>query len=193
MLAKIKESYGHINFLTPLDLIKIASLARLHKVKKGEYLIKEGDLNYSVFMVKKGLLRHYVIDRNGNEVTLLFVDEKKHTSSIETIFNDRMANENIVALEDSTLIRLDYRKVNKITQKNNRLLRFQNQSLKETISSNVNHIKFLTLLTAEERYEHFCKTYPNMEQRIKQKHLASYMGVTPTSLSRIRGRVDNVK
>ena len=64
---------------------------------------------------------------------------------------------------------------------------------KDTILHNVEHIKFLSLLTPEERYEYFISKYPDLEQRIKQKHLASYLGVTPTFLSRLRARIVKIK
>lgn len=68
-------------------------------------------------------------------------------------------------------------------------MKLKNLAFKEIITSNVEQIKFLTILAPEERYVLFCKTYPKLQQRIKQKFLASYLGITPTSLSRIRARL----
>lgn len=189
MFEEIKDAFSRFSFLGPKELFLLATNARLLFVKKDELLIKEGDLNYSIFTVKKGLLRHYVINENGEDRTLLFVPEKRHTSIAETIFHNNRSNENIEALENSIVIKFDYRIIEEITANNLHLLKLQNQALKESILTAVDQIKFLNLLTPEERYLHFCKTFPSIEQRVKQKHLASYLGITPTSLSRMRARL----
>ncbi len=189
MFDKVKEAFSQFTFLSPKDLYQLASVAKLGTLKKDEHLLKEGDLYYHGVIVMKGLLRHYVIDENGNEKTLRFVPEKKIAAMIDTIFHNKPATENIMTLEDSVFLKFDIREMDRLVSDNIRLLKLQNQFYKDVISDNVEQIKFLTVLSAEERYNYFCKTYPNLEQRVKQKHLASYLGVTDTSLSRIRSRI----
>ena len=189
MFEKIKEAFSQFTFLGPMDLLQLAAIAKLKTVKSGEHIFKEGELNFDVVIVVKGLLRHYIIDKNGEEKTLLFVAEKGQSGMIETIFDNKPTVENVMALEDSILLKFDTRKVDKLVKHNIQLMRLQNQTFKRVISGNVEQIRFLTVLTPEERYMWFCKAYPNIEQRVKQKHLASYLGVTPTSLSRMRARL----
>jgi CRP-like cAMP-binding protein len=189
MFEQIKEVFGRFTILSPKDLILLASIAKVKTVKKDEHLLMVDDLNYNISIVVKGLFRHYVIDKQGVERTLLFVQEKKVTTMIDTIFHNKPSTENIVALEDSIIVRFDFRTFEKLASNNIRLLKVQNQALKEVIVANVEHIKLLNLLIPEERYAYFCKVYPDLEQRIKQKHFASFLGITPTSLSRIRGRL----
>lgn len=189
MFEKIKEAFSQFTFLSPKDLIQLAVIAKLSTVKSGEHVFTQGDLSYDTVVVVKGLLRHYFIDKNGEEKTLLFVPEKKQSAMIDTIFHNKPAVENVMAVENSILLRMDIRKLDKLIADNTRLMKLQNQALKEVISGNVDQIRFLTILTPEERYTYFCKTYPDLEQRVKQKHLASYLGVTPTSLSRMRARL----
>lgn len=142
-----------------------------------------------MIIVLKGLFRHYVINKNGEEKTLRFVSEKEQTAMMDTIFHNKPATENIIALESSVFVKFDFREIDSLVTGNFRLLKLQNLSLKKVIAENVEQIKFLTILSPEERYRYFCKKYPNLEQRIKQKHFASFLGVTPTSLSRIRARM----
>ena len=189
MLDNIKEAFSQFPFLNPKDLLLIASSVKIKTIKKDEYLIKEGELNYQVVMVLKGLFRHYIIDKNGLDKTILFVPEKKMTGSSATYLHHHPSTENVVALEDSLVLMMDNRVFDKIAANNIRLLKMQNQALKQIISSNVDNIAFLTVYTPEERYAYFSKTYPDLEQRIKQKHLSSYLGITATSLSRIRARM----
>lgn len=193
MLDQLKKVFHHLTFLRPTDLIQLATIARVRSIRKGELFLQEGDLNYHVATVLKGLLRHFVREENGDEKTLRFVPEKKQTAMLETIFHNRMASENIEALEDSLLLLFDLREIDKLAASNIRLLKLQNQGYREVIAENVEHIKFLTTLSPEDRYTYFCSQYPSLEQRVKQKHLASYLGVTPTSLSRMRARMVQAK
>lgn len=192
MLEKVTEIFSQFTFLHPKDLFQLASIAKLRMVKKDEHLIREGDVCYDTFIVMKGLFRHYIIDGNGVERTLLFVPERMQTASLDTILLHKAASENIIALESSLVLKIDKRVFEKIASDNVRLLKLKSQVYEQVLISNVAQIKFLTLLSPEERYIHFCKTFPDLEQRIKQKYLASYLGVTPTSLSRMRARLAKV-
>ncbi len=189
MLEKIKQAFQHFTFLSPVDLIKIASITKIVKINKGVHFIKDGEISFQTALVLKGLLRHYIINKDGTEKTLLFIPEKKSTGSPDTIFSNKPSSENIIALEDSIILKIDSRDFERIAKNNIRLLTLQNKSLKEVILSDVEQIKSLTIFSPEERYNYFCKTYPHLEQRIKQKYLASYLGITPTSLSRLRARI----
>lgn len=189
MLEKIKLAFRQFTFLSPNDLLDIISITKIATIKKGEHFIREGELCYQTALVLKGLLRHYSIDKDGTEKTLLFIPERKSTGSPDTIFSNKPSSENIMALEDSIVLKIDSRDFERIAKSNIRLLTLQNKSLKEVIISDVEQLKSLTIFTPEERYHYFCKTYPHLEQRIKQKYLASYLGITPTSLSRLRARI----
>lgn len=124
MLKTITEFNKKHTFLKPKDLLQLASLAKLRSVKKGQHILREGDLSYDSVVVLKGLFRHYVIDKNGVDKTLLFVPEKKRTGSPDTIFQDKPATENIVALEDSLIIKADVRSFDKLAMDNIRLIDF---------------------------------------------------------------------
>ena len=188
MIAKLKDIFNQHTILSPADLYRIASISKLKRIKKGQHLVVSGELNYQVLLVNSGLLRHYVIDKNGEEKTLLFVQEKGTTGSIETIMKDQPAFENIVALENSLVIAFDNRKAEKFALESKGLLKLQNKNLKIALSEAVERLRRHIIHTPEERYLLFCKNHPKLEQRVKQKHLASYLGITPTSLSRIRSR-----
>lgn len=189
MLKKITNNFNKHKFLGPVDLISLVSISKIKKIRKGEYLAKSGDINYQIVSVVKGLLRHYIVDDKGVEKTMLFVSEKQNTGSMESIFYDEPAFESIVAIEDSLVIMFDNRKAEKLALKSRGLLQLQNESLKKSLFEAVCRLRLQTLLSPEERYESFRKTFPLIEQRVKQKHLASYLGITPTSLSRMRARI----
>ncbi len=189
MLEKISDALKEFTFLSPKDLFQLASIAKLKYVSKNEHIVKAGEYNYQAIKVIKGLLSHYVIDKNGYERTLLFVPEKMNSGSLQTTINRKPSDENIVALEDSLLLTIDIRELEKLASASINILKLLNQNYKQIITEAALRIKFLIVHSPEERYVHFCQTYPHLEQRIKQKHLASYLGITVSSLSRIRARI----
>ena len=189
MLEEIKLAFRQFTYLNPKDLMELAPIVKLRQVKKGEHVVKEGEYNYQATKVLSGLLCHYVIDENGVEHTLLFVPEKMNSGSLRTLFEGKPADENIIALEDSLLISVDVREIDRLAENNLRIMKFLSQNYKHIIAEAAERIRFLVVHSPEERYLHFCQTYPHLEQRVKQKDLASYLCITDSSLSRIRARI----
>lgn len=189
MLEKIKEAFEEFTFLSPADLLQLATIIKLKHVAKGEHIVREGGYDFQAIKVIKGLLCHYVIDKDGIEKILLFVPEKKYSGSLQTAISKKPADENIVALENSLLLTIDVRELEKLADGNLRILKLLNQSYKDIILEAATRIKFLIIHTAEERYLNFRETYPDLEQRVRQKDLASFLGITESSLSRIRARI----
>lgn len=189
ILEKAREMLGEFTFLSPMDLLQLATIIKFRHVAKGVHVVREGEYNYQTIKVIKGLLCHYVIDKNGIERTLLFVPEKMYSGSLQTTLNKKPADENIIALENSFLLTVDVRELEKLAAENKQILKMLNQSYKQIILEAAVRIKFLIAHNPEERYLHFSETYPNLEQRVKQKDLASFLGITVSSLSRIRARI----
>ncbi|MBK8518118.1 MAG: Crp/Fnr family transcriptional regulator [Saprospiraceae bacterium] len=189
VIDKIRENFSQFTFLYPGDIIDLASITKIKQLQKGEHLVRVGDYNYSAVKVLKGLLCHYIIDADGVQKALIFVPEKMNTGSLETALNMKPADENIIALENTLILCTEMRDLNKLASENIRILKLLNQGYKQIISSTAERIKFLIIHTPEERYIHFVNSFPDLEQRVKQKDLASYLGITVTSLSRIRSRI----
>ena len=189
MLDKIKEALSEFTFLGPKDMLQLAGILRIKHLAKGEHLVRYNQYNYLGIRVIKGLLSHYVIDDNGEQKTLLFVPENRFSGSLQSTLNGKPADENIIALENSILLTADTRELYKLAEHNIKILKLINQSYKNIITESAERIKFLIAHTPEERYLHFCLSYPDLERRIKQKDLASYLGITDSSLSRMKARV----
>jgi CRP-like cAMP-binding protein len=189
MLDKVKEALSNLPFLNPRDMAKIASATTLRTIDEGDYVFREGEQHYIVYVVLKGLLRSYVINQNGEEVTLRFVPEKEKAGSYNTIINDLPAAENLMALEKTVVLSIDTRKAKASDPNNSRALKAKLDVFQKLLNDAIDRLKFYTVYSPEERYEKFRNDYPDLEQRVKQKHLASYLGITPQSLSRIRARI----
>jgi len=141
------------------------------EIKKGHVLQKPGDLNTKGYQVKSGLLRSYSIDDKGKEHIFLFASEgwimADHVSPTTP------ADLYIDALEDSILIEIIK---NENADHDVKKLIGRIESLQKRVIS-------LMSASAIERYEHFISKYPDIVQRVPQKMIASYLGVTPETLS----------
>lgn len=188
-LSPIDQLRAKYPFLTDEDVMTFFSLVELKPVSQGEVLVRAGDINHHHFRVVKGVLRNYVITSSGEEKTLLFSAEGQNTAAYACIFQDKPATEFIDVLEAGVVGILDMRKFRDIALTNMNLMQVFNGGLTQNLMDTIERMEDYTVLTNEERFTRFRERYPDLLQRIPQKYLASYFGVTPVTLSRIKGRL----
>ena len=144
-------------------------------VKKGETLQKSGDANSKVYVVISGLLRSYIIDEKGKEHIFMFAPE--NWTIADSANPKDFCDFFIDALEDSVV----HVKDKTVDNKNN------TQLLYNRIDVLQKRVIMLMSSSAIDRYEHFIKTYTDIAQRVPQKMIASYLGITPEALSKAKG------
>jgi len=145
------------------------------QLKKGEILQRKGDLNSKVYQVTSGLLRSYSIDEQGKEHIFMFAPENWIVADSRT--KDSPADLFIDALEDSEVIVLE----KQFTEAQN-----HQEKLLRRVSVLQKRVILLMSASAIERYESFVESYPEIIQRVPQRMIASYLGITPESLSRVK-------
>ena len=181
-------------FLTIDDIRQVWGLVKMRKVKEGEILVEKDTLNYNQITVIKGLLRNYIITSEGEERTVLIVPERMGTGCSDTIFRGEPAVEIVEAIEPSLVMIADTRKLERLADNHPQLLRLQKKILQGMLNEAIQRIRFYTALTPEERFREIQRKNPKLIQRVPQKYLASYLGIHPVSLSRIKARLgDNKK
>ena len=155
-------------------------------VKKGDLLQRSGDHRTSNFYVRTGLLRSYIIDVKGKEHIYMFAPENWVIGDVGEVNSADGATLYIDALEDSELIRL-HKGLFEFVQENHPEW-VGNGALKLSRRVAVLQKRVLMLMSApaKERYAHFLERYPDIVQRVPQKMIASYLGITPEALSTIR-------
>jgi len=141
------------------------------KVKKGQIIQNQGELNSKVYFVKSGLLRSYSIDNKGKEHIFMFAPE--NWTIADSVSPELPCELFIEALEDSEI---NVREKNKENPSNT-------TSLINRINVLQKRVILLMSSSAMERYQNFVETYPNITQRVPQRMIASYLGVTPETLS----------
>ncbi len=155
-------------------------------IKKGEYVLRRGDQHRQSYYVQKGLLRYYSIDDKGKEHILQFAPEGWFVSDRQSACLNIDADFFIDALEDTEALLVKESFIVKKAKENPAFLELNLQLLQNHIRQLQNRINQLLSYTAEERYLDFVNTYPNFMLRVPQWMVASYLGITPESLSRVR-------
>ena len=148
--------------------------------------MQEGEICKNSFYVEKGLLRYYSIDEKGKEHIIQFAPEGWFVGDRESIFFNRPSQFFIQALEDSDLIMINEHFINDLSKSNPQFAAFNNKLLHNHIRQLQHRINMLLSSTAEQRYLDFIKIYPDILLRVPQTQVASYLGITPEGLSRVR-------
>jgi CRP-like cAMP-binding protein len=167
------------------------SISKKETFSKGEVLIREGQIVNKIYFVTDGCLRSYCTDKNGKEHTLQFAIKNWWISDYIAIHNNEPATLTVECLKESSLIEFNLKEINGLYSLFPEFEPFQRHILERHVVSL--HVRILNQLklTALERYDLFLEQYPKIEQFTRNYHIASYLGITQESLSRIR--VEKVK
>ena len=156
------------------------------EIKKGDFLLRQGDVCNYTFFVDKGLLRSFTIDENGKESILQFAPENWFISDRSSIYYNHPSDLFIDALEDTEVIFLKMDFIENITHIIPAFSCVNDDLLQRHIYFMQKRIILLLSATAQERYLNFIELYPELMLRVPQWMIASYLGITPESLSRVR-------
>lgn len=169
------------------DLQVFAYGAEPRKVRRGEILQQPGNRVSGLFLVRKGLLRSYSIDSSGKVHIFMFAPEGWMISDVQAQAFNEPAELFIEALEDSEIIEMSQHQINAAFN-DPEALQLAISKMTRRLSVLQKRIILLMSATAQERYEHFMETYPQLINRVPQKMIASYLGMTPEALSTIRSK-----
>ncbi len=186
------NSFNFKSFLTSnlaieeKEIVSLSENCTIKKVKKEELLLRSGAYCKHTFFVEKGLLRQYSIDEKGKEHILSFAPENWFVTDRESTYFNQPSAYTIQALEDSEVVMLDENFIKLLAEKIPSFTDFNNRLLHNHIRHLQNRINLLLSAVAEDRYLQFVNMYPDILLRVPQTMIASYMGITPESLSRVR-------
>lgn len=156
------------------------------KLAKNEFLLREGEICTDTFFVEKGLLRMFSIDKNGKEHVIQFAPENWLISDRSSLNFNQKSKFYIEAIENSEVFLLGQDFFTKIIEDYPQIAENNDFLLQKHIRNLQNRVNSLLADTAEERYMTFVKMYPDILLRVPQWMVASYLGITPESLSRVR-------
>ncbi|HXB95555.1 MAG TPA: Crp/Fnr family transcriptional regulator [Puia sp.] len=162
------------------------SLLQHRKMRKKEFLLKEGEVcNFEAFILK-GCIRTYYLDKDGLETILLFAVEEWWVSDICSFAERKPSNLFIETVEDSELLTIDYTSKMRLFEKIPAFERMFRLLVQRALGVLQQRFYESISLTAEERYRNFLEKYPLVAQRVPQHQIAHYIGVSPEFLSKIK-------
>lgn len=156
------------------------------RIKKRQYVLQAGDVcRYETYVVS-GCLRGYHVDREGSEHTTFLAVADWWIADLESFTRRTPATMTIEALEDTDLLQIEYSTYESLCLRVPKFERLFRLLLQNAFVSHQRRILAIISQTAVERYKEFLQRYPQFTRRVPQKYIASYLGVTPEFLSRIR-------
>lgn len=188
MHEKFIKYFSKITPLSNEESEAIITSMQTKELKKGEYLLKEGQISANTYFVLEGCIREYILS-DGEEKTTNFFSEEQWAIALNSTNPESSVMHNWVCIEDTVVVVGNEQKAQEL---------FKEFPGLETISRAIMEVAFAEQKEAlasyytdspEQRYRKLLKTRPGLVQRIPQYHIASYIGIKPESLSRIRKRM----
>ncbi len=179
-----------------LDEKNAAILRRIFKpksIRKDDFFLQDGERSTDIGLILKGVFRSFYIDQAGNDVTKYFYIQGEILLSYYAHLSQTESKYSIQALEDSEILVTHISEFEKIMEENYQLLFFYKKMVDAMLVKKEKHASSFTLQSNAQRYQQFLADYPGLEKRIKQYQLASYLGMTPVTLSRIRKKLNLIK
>jgi len=188
MNTNLKKFISRFVDLSAAELEEIANKFKRKSVKKNDYLWRQGDTCKDFAFVDKGCLRLYYV-KDGIEISVWFAFQ--HSSAIEvySFISENPSDYYLQAIDDSEVLYLPKAELKKLYQDQPKMQEMMRNFWEAVLLDLIGRFTALQKDSAEKRYLDLLNTQPDYLETIPQKYLASFIGVTPTSLSRIRKKI----
>lgn len=189
MFAEINQYVGRYAAFKEAELSAFNQLLAYQKVPKKTLLLQQGEVcNFEAFVIK-GCLRKYYIDANGSEVVLQFAIENWWISDIASFHEQQPSGLFIETLENCELLLLSPATKETLLTEIPKFERMFRLMVQRNLSVTQNRLINTISRTAQEKYLDFLEKYPTIPQRVAQHYIASYLGISPEFLSKVRTKL----
>ena len=178
---KVELDENDIEILKPLFISR--------KLRKRQYVLNAGDVCQYITFVDKGMLRSFTVDSEGHEHVVQFAIEGWWVSDVGSFISGKDAMYNIEALEDCELLHLKKTSMDELLMKLPVMERFFRILMQNNVVALQRRAVAYMSLSAEEKYLKLMEVAPDIMQRASQQHIASYLSITPETLSRVRKKI----
>ncbi len=168
------------------ELYQIVSKFKIRTLEKGSSLAKSGVVCDTLYFIEKGVARSYYYNAEGKDITAWFFNEGGFMTSVESFFQQKASAYHIELLEDSILYCISKVDLELLFEKYHRMERFGRKLVIKLLGDMMGKLNAIQFQTAKERYHFMIHEYPNLYYRVPLGHIASYLGITQETLSRIR-------
>lgn len=186
-MRKLIENISKYITINNSDIEIINRSFSKNEYKKGEFLIEQGKRAEKIFFIENGLVRMYFINENGNEVNTYFASDESFITSFSSFINQHSSIEFVKAEKETSIYSLNY---SDFVTNSDFMIKFRTLFVEQNLVCVKNRLDLLQNSNAKEKYEHFIKnTNKEIINGIPLYHIASYLGITAESLSRIRKNI----
>ncbi|MFH6604353.1 Crp/Fnr family transcriptional regulator [Maribacter algicola] len=184
ILFEVEKAYAPLSIDAQQEF---AAASKISNFKKGEIVVREGQYSKKAYLIVKGCARAYYL-KDGKDISDWFTFENQFMASIISFFSDEPSPHYIEFIDDSTVLEFSKSTVDELCEKHHDFERFISKVVTETMLGLCERLHTIQFAKADERYGHLIGIYPDIAQRIPLTHIASYLGITLETLSRIRNR-----
>lgn len=175
--------------LTSEEEKALLSKVKTRKFLRGQYVVQQGDICKYENFVLAGCLKTFYVDQEGQEHIVMFAIENWWTSDLGSFISQQPADFNVQCLENSEVIQVSFEDLESLYLEIPKLERFFRIIIQKGFAASLKRIVNNFSLPAKERYLRFREQYPQIEQRVPQYLIASYLGMTKEFLSKIRSQL----
>lgn len=179
----------NIPSITKEDIELLSPFTTLRTFKSGEIYIKPNENNRKVYFIKKGIVRVYHLEDNGTEKTILFHNKKSFFGNYDGIIYGQPSKYFYQSIGETELFELTYDAIHIASQKSLTINNLRANMFLTMIGILLKNIEDFVLLNPEERYQKHLEENATVLQKVPSKYIASLLGITPVSLSRIKKRL----
>jgi len=173
-------------FFSSEELKDILSCFHKEVVLKNTTILKEGQVCTKLYFLEKGVGRSYYLHENGKYITQWFFSEGTFMTSLESFFQERPSLNYIEIIEESVVYSISKKNLDLLFKKYHKMEKFGRIISTEMITKISDKLNAIQFQTANERYKYMLKEFPNISNRVPLGYIASYLGITQETLSRIR-------
>lgn len=171
---------------TDAELKDILSFFKKEAVPKNHTLVRQGEICRSLYIVEKGMGRSYYLNENGKEITQWFFGVGKFMSSVDSFFQQSPSLYYLEVLEDTTLYSISKDDIDQLFAKYHKMEKLGRLVTIEMLTKLVYKLNAIQFQTARERYDYMLAEFPDIAYQVPLGHIASYLGMSQETLSRIR-------
>lgn len=186
IIKKILDKYK-VTF-SDQSIEKFASLLERREFQKDEIILSEGQVSRYMYIIERGIIRQFYY-KDGRNITEHFSCEGDIATCIESLFQQKPTKLSIEAIEPSVIYLLDYRKWENLCDKHSDINQLYRAIFEYKLIVSQQKADSWRFENSHERYERFCREYPLVTKRASIAHIASYLLMTPETLSRVRAGV----
>ncbi len=177
------------SFLLPKDFKELMAYSKEYQFKKGDKIIDFGEKKKKVVIILKGIVRGYIVNYQKKELTTFIYQEFAAFAAYEPFLLSKPSNHAFECLEPTKVLMIDNEDLEKLISTNHRIKKVKEKIIIEGLLLSFKRNESFIKLSPEKRYKDFMKKKSGLLQRVSQKHLASYLGITAVSFSRLKKRI----